>query len=115
MGSPALYIPDNTQAADKYFSEGLYQTELIYNATNSRPRSVQLGIRGTNNETGYWTCFRNFHLYFYGPTVPTTAIEEVEDAKATWAEGDVYDLQGRKAIRVQKGLFIKNGKLIIVK
>ncbi len=115
VGSPALYIPDNTQAADKYFSEGLYQTELIYNATNTRPRTIKLGVRGMTNETGYWTCFRNFHLYFYGPAVPTTSIEEVEDAKATLAEGDVYDLQGRKAIRVQKGLFIQNGKLIIVK
>lgn len=50
--------------ASASFSAGHYQsTELIVNVTDG---SLTVGIEG---QGGNWTCFDNFELYYYGPTI----------------------------------------------
>ena len=47
------------------------------------------------------------------------AIEEGPDGimrvKKDYSNGDLYDLTGRKVFQPQKGLYIRNGKKVIVK
>ena len=44
----------------------------------------------------------------------TTGIKSIENAKMTF-DGNVYDMQGRKVEKPSKGLYIVNGKKILVK
>lgn len=116
IGSPTIYIPDNMQAAGKYFDNDLYQNEVYYTFTTSRTRNMKMGIKGTNNGAGYWTIFRNFHLYYYGQVNPTGIEEvEIEDMKNGGLEGIIYDLQGRPMRKAAKGIYVQNGKLLMVK
>ena len=45
----------------------------------------------------------------------STSIRLVTDDNLPEEDGAIYDLQGRKVVRPVKGLYIKNGKKIIMK
>lgn len=113
-----LYIPDNMQAAGIYFNKGLYLNTLDYTntSTTAQTKNLKLGVKGTNSASGYWTIFRNFALYYYGQFDPlnpdATVIREIDAAEV---EGNIYDLMGRKVTTESHGLYIKNGRLVLVK
>ena len=71
-------------------------------------------------------CFRGYFLLRQsGPKVnsfifdlgdgETTSIQLVTTERPLEEDGDFYDLQGRKVEKPAKGLYIKNGKKVIVK
>ena len=73
VGAPARYIPDNMEAASKYFAKGLYTNEVMAELT-SDGQSLKIGLRCSSSSDGYWTIFDNFRLYYYG--VPELVLDE---------------------------------------
>ncbi len=59
-----------------------------------------------------WIVWDNFTLTYKG--VPSTGIEDVESGKDIMRENGVYDVLGRKAEKLRKGIYISNGKKIII-
>lgn len=117
VGSPVRYIPDNMEAAGKYFDKGLYDNQISYRMLR-KTGDLTIGIRGTETNSGYWTIFRNFRLYFYGEN-NIVGIDEIENDMADETENnDVYDLSGRKiddASKAHRGIYIVGGKKVYVK
>ena len=113
-----LFIPDNMQAAGLYFDKGLYLNTLDYThtSTTATAKNLKLGVKGTNTASGYWSIFRNFGLYYYGQFDPLNPdVDAIREVEATGQEGRLFDLQGRPVMRAVKGLYIQDGRLVIVK
>lgn len=114
-----LYVPNDMQAASKYFAEGLY--ENVVKATTKYRASVTFGLKGTNVMSGSWVIFDNFRLYYYGVEDPTTAIKEVEIQENPKTSG-IYTIGGQLIGKnaddlksLPKGIYIVGGKKIVVK
>ena len=110
-----LYIPDNMEAASKWFAGGWYDNSVMFKST--APSAVKVGIKSTGNtSSGYWSIFTNFRLYYYGSysKEDITAIANVAvDSDAT---SDTYfDLSGRAVKTPSRGIYIRNGKKVLVK
>ena len=67
--------------------------------------------------SAYWVIFDNFRLYFYGKMSAdvVTAIREIGSGTNRQTKNEVFDLQGRKVMNPTKGLYIVNGKKVLVK
>ena len=122
VGNPNVYIPDNMASASVWFSKGLYENELL-TTTSRSDVSLKIGLRGTVSESGYWTIFDNFRLYFYGTASPdvVTALSDIvegETGRMPVASG-VYDLQGRRVGEslegLPRGIYVSGGKKVMVR
>jgi hypothetical protein len=65
------YIPNDMTAAALYFAKGLYQDTVVTRI--EAEGALKVGIRCTSSADGFWTIFRNFHLYYYGNVKPGDA------------------------------------------
>lgn len=131
------YMPNDMQAASRYFKRGLY--ENVVTMQNRRVRELNLGIRNESLGEKFWTVFDNFRLYYFGDLT----VEEVQNAgniqdfeqeeddideitiegeiTAAWPVG-VYTLTGQ-CVRgytnsvegLPAGLYIVGGRKVIVK
>lgn len=111
-----MYIPDNMEAASLYFDQGCYQNEVLYTASSTRQTTanIKFGVKSSNNTaSGYWSIFRNFHLYYYGRGI-STGIEAITLHEGE-QDGPIYDLQGRRIQHAMKGLYIVGGKKVLVR
>ena len=119
VGSPVRYIPDNMEAASKYFAKGLYENEIMTELAEGK-NSLKIGLRCSSSSDGYWTIFDNFHLYYYGDMTKDhiTGIDEVETG-ADNVPAAVYNLQGQKVGNslegLPRGIYIVNKKKVLVK
>ena len=125
VGSPTRYMPNDMQAASKYFKKGLY--ENVVTMQNRRVQALKLGIRSESRGTMFWTVFDNFRLYYYGGmdiNDVKTGMEEsiLPDANESIWPCSVYSITG-KCVRMNAtsleglpaGLYIVGGKKVIVK
>ena len=113
-----LFIPDNMQAASLYFDKGLYLNTLDYThtSTTATTKNLKLGVKGTNAASGYWCIFRNFGLYFYGQFDPLNPdVDAIRQVEAGAEDAPFYDLQGRRVQAPSRGLYIRNGRIMLVK
>jgi len=119
VGSPTRYIPDNMEAASKYFAKGLYENEVMAELA-SNGQSLKIGLRCTSSSDGYWTIFDNFRLYYYGNMTKDhiTDIDEVEIG-ADNVPAAVYNLHGQKVgdslEGLPRGIYIVNKKKVLVR
>ena len=109
------YIPDDMQSAAAYFKKGYYENRVI-GSVATQGGSLKVGIKSTSMPDGYWVCFDTFHLYFYG----SKTAEDVTAVKGVVESGEsgsrqVFDLQGRRVSTPTKGLYIINGKKVLIK
>lgn len=112
------YVPNTMASSAAYFAKGYYDNSLLFNLTAAA--DLQLGIRQSTSAAYYWTIFDNFRLYYYGSMTidMVTDVEtiEVKDAEISVA---VYNIHGQKVgdslNGLPKGLYICNGKKILVK
>ena len=78
-----LYIPNNMEAASKYFNKGLYESHVTSKlATNDG--QLKVGLISNSMNSYYWVIFDNFRLCFYGKLTP----EEVENSIKGDVNGD---------------------------
>ena len=108
-----LYIPNNTVAANSWFTQGYYENMLPFSLNTKL--TLKIGIRSTKSEASWWTCFDNFDLLFFGPFDGATDISNVT-LKPNFNE-DWYDLNGRKLSKKPetKGIYINNGKKKVIR
>ena len=112
------YLPNDMQSADAYFKKGIYENRVV-GAVTSDGGSLKVGVKSTSMPSSYWAIFDNFRLYFYGSKSQeeVTAIKTLHPSPFTLHPSPIYDLQGRKVSEsgIRKGLYIVNGKKMIVR
>ena len=109
------YVPDNMEAASAYFEKGLYENKVLTTVAK-KGAQLQFGIRCPSMGSKYWVIFDNFRLYFYGGVSidDVTAIKGVSSVPAA-TDNTYYDLQGRRVENPGRGLYILNGKKVIIR
>ena len=111
------YVPNDMQSADAYFKKGIYENRVVA-AVTSDDGLLKVGVKSTSMPSNYWAIFDNFRLYYYGSKSvdEVTAVPAVQHSEIITANS-VYDLQGRKVSEpgIRKGIYIVNGKKMIVR
>lgn len=116
-----VYIPNNMQAASIYFGKGLYENAV--SDTLKRQASLKIGLKCTSSSSSYWTIFDNFRLYYHGVPGDASGIRSLNAATATQqGRQGIYTLSGTlvgrdasKLATLPKGLYVVDGKKVIVK
>lgn len=111
------YLPNDMQSADAYFKKGIYENSVVA-AVTSDGGSLKVGVKSTSMPSSYWAIFDNFRLYYYGSKSvdEVTAVPAIQHSELI-TTNSVYDLQGRKVSEsgIRKGIYIVNGKKMIVR
>ena len=108
------YIPNTMASAASWFKKDYYDTSV--RVTTTSVANMKFGIKSSNNAgSGFWTLFDNFRLYYYGAMTqdditPVQSITLDEAQSAT-----LYDLTGRKATQPARGIYVKDGRNVVVK
>lgn len=107
-----VYIPNTMQGASAFFKKGYYENSVL--VTNASTVAIKVGVKGTAG-TGYWTCFDNFRLLCHGAytTDDVTPVQSIE-AEET-ADEVYYDLSGRRVVKPIRGIYVRDGRKVIVK
>lgn len=111
-------------AGEEAYSELTFTDSLdaegntIASKTIGRDLSVVFGSKGETMNLGLstvnaWYKADNFRLMYLGTKVPTDISEVV--VEPTLINTGIYDLSGRKVSKAQRGLYIINGKKILLK
>ncbi len=112
------YVPNTMVSAAAHFAAGYYDNEVL--SYVKTPGQIALYISGANSNSSSWTIFSDFRLYYYGDVTKdeVTGIEGITIMPAERRSGAIYDLQGRyrgfDASRLDKGLYIINGKKVVI-
>lgn len=108
-GNEEFYIPNNRNSLQAYFEAGCYWNEVCCQVAEDGV--LKLGIKKDARISNDWCPYDNFQLYYLGTAAPTA----LESITVSQVNASVYDLQGRKVSKAQKGLYIMNGKVVLVK
>ena len=109
------FIPDDMQSASAYFNKGYYENRVV-SAVAVQGGSLKVGILSSSMPSSYWAIFDSFHLYYYGSKTidEVTAIRETEAGERN-VDNQMYDLQGRRVSNPSKGLYIINGRKVVIR
>lgn len=95
------------------FTSGLYTMEPI-TVVVAEDGTLTVGVKGTG--TSQWVIWDNFQLKYYGNGGSPDAISETVAEPVRFEDGAIYNLRGQKMTGTLKpGLYIKNGKKIVIK
>ena len=110
------YVPNDMQSANAYFEKDLYQNHVVGQVAEDGGQ-LKVGIKSTSMPSSYWAIFDNFHLYFYGGNSmeTVTSVAKMRTGENEKMRNEVYDLQGRRVLNPTKGLYIVNGKKMVIK
>lgn len=64
-GEPAIYFPNDMNAAEGYFLAGRYLNTLVFEVTN--PGDLTIGLKKSEHISNDWTCWDNWHLTYAKP------------------------------------------------
>ncbi len=107
------YTPNTMASAYEYFQLGYYLNEFdVYVAEGD---DLTIGLLLLNSDDSNWCLWDNFTIAYMGTEAPT-AVEgiEADETDAIGADG-IYDLTGRRVAKAQKGIYIINGKKVVIK
>ena len=116
-----LYIPNNMEAASKYFSKGLYESQVTTKLTTNGGQ-LKVGLISTSMSGYYWVIFDNFRLCFFGSLSPeeVEGIMPIQIQDNSVVRSGVYSLDGRKLLpttdgldNLPRGLYVVNGKAVV--
>ena len=115
------YIPTSIYSAYSVFDNSMYRENYVIRIKffGQEKQDVRIGVKGVNmgiptNDIGY-AVFGHMTLT-RSPIDPTGIAEPVDFNKSTQRQSsNIYDLSGRRADGKKPGVYIKNGKLILVK
>ena len=106
---------NNMTEAGVAFLSGLYTAEpIVIELTEAGPLTV--GARLENN-VALWCIWDNFQLTYYGADADINVVTGIDELSQNGLKGvnAIYNLRGQKVLRPTKGLYIINGKKILVK
>jgi hypothetical protein len=105
-------FPNMPQSAIEYFEVGAYKNSL--RVTVGEEGTLTIGIKkDERQQVGDWTVFDNFRLTYFNVEGVVTGIADINTNVNTTAS--YYNLQGQKVQRPAKGLYIVDGKKLMVK
>ena len=107
------YIPNNMEAASKYFNKKLYDNEVAI--TTTERGDMKIGLKSESMPSNYWVIFDNFRLHAFGQIATSVEGITINDNKG---EQKIFTLDGRRVSQkssLKPGLYIMNGKKKIVK
>ena len=113
----SFYVPNDRASFAEYCSMGIYWNQVdVYVGEGE---DLTLGLFKNLHEASDWCPFDNFELYYLGKTTPT-GIEGIEASESTDVARNntsvaVYNLAGQRVSKAVKGLYIMNGKKVVVK
>ncbi len=111
------YVPNTMESAGGYFDIDCYLNEFDVYVAEGEDLTIGLVLNG--NVVDYnWCVWDNFTIAYLGNDEAPTAVEGIEaDEDGTGAAGaaGVYDLAGRRVAKAQKGVYIIDGKKVLVK
>ncbi len=114
LGEFPVYIPNNMEAANAYIGFGYYSDNRLQFQVKEDGKAV-IGIRKSEHIDGDWTIFTNWQLYYLGKS--STGVESISatDNGQLTKSNAIYDLSGRRISKLTRGLYISNGRKVIVK
>lgn len=102
-------IGSNMTTMSAAFASGKYQTDpIFFEVTDGK---ITIGARGTRIDT--WCVWDNFRLTYYGKNVYTGISDH--EALSRKEGRHIFNLKGLEVERPSKGLYIKDGKKIVVR
>ena len=113
--SDNTYVPNTMASARAWFDAGYYDNvSTQYRAEGN----MKIGVTGPNAYSSWWTVIDHFRLFYYGPLTldeisQLSSIEEVPAGQKS-AASVLYNLQGQRVTRPSTGIFVRNGKKIIL-
>jgi len=94
--------------------EGTSYVTIKLGTTEYKGVMIEQTLEPTNDKTIAFTCLNRNGVTVWGyQTSPATGIQEVKSGEVKSEEW--FDLQGRKVSTPKKGLYIRNGKKVIVR
>ncbi len=106
-----FYIPNTMPSFCEYTEQGIYWNQVAVHLHAGE--SLRLGLVKNNHIADDWTIFDNFQLLYLG-TDELDAVEGIAaDTKAQHAA--IYNVAGQRVAKAVKGLYIVNGKKVVVK
>ncbi len=111
------YVPNTMESAGGYFDMDLYLNEFDVYVAEGEDLTIGLVLNG--NVVDYnWCVWDNFTIAYLGNDEAPTAIEGViadEEVAGLAGAAGIYDLAGRRVAKAQKGVYIIDGKKVLVK
>ena len=108
-----LYMPNNMHAASLYFARGLYDNSVA-TRLEEPSASLRIGLRSSSMPDAYWSIFDNVRLYYFG----TTPLDELQGLTTVMSDNSqspiYYDMLGRRVKTLNSGIYVSNGKKIII-
>ena len=102
--------PDNVSTANQAFLDGYYQQQMEF--TLEETTDLRIGIRHFTPTVFDWACVDNFSLIYMKEDI--TQVKGLEADKQQ--PSAVYDISGRRvASPTKKGVYIVNGKKVLIK
>lgn len=113
-GIDEFTVPNGMTSFAAYVAAGYYWNEV--DVFVGEGETLTLGLRKAEHIAEDWCILDNFQFYYLGTTAPT-AIEAVDaDIIATGnASTKIYNIAGQRVAKAVKGLYIVNGKKVLVK
>ncbi len=111
------YVPNTMESAGGYFSMDLYLNEIDVYVAEGENLTIGLVLNG--NVVDYnWCVWDNFTIAYLGNDEAPTAVESItaeEEATSLAGAAGIYDLSGRRVAKAQKGVYLIDGKKVLVK
>ncbi|MCR4959737.1 MAG: hypothetical protein K6B13_14220 [Prevotella sp.] len=97
-----------------YFQNGLYKSGILVQVTTGE---LMILVQKFREKAQDWVVVDNFRLTYYGTEKPSEELQGIADVnRETIADNRYYDLQGRRvSSSLNKGLYILNGRKVIIK
>ena len=111
-GEDEFYIPNDMTSFCEYTEIGIYWNEVKVHLNAGE--TLTLGLFKDTHIDNDWTIFNNFELYYLGNGEAPDAINAVE-VNGEKASAAIYNLAGQRVAKAVKGLYIMDGKKVVVK
>ena len=112
-GCTASNIPDNVDDAKSLIDKGAYAVELYAYVDESKRATITIDV---SNFTPFgWCLFNNFKLTWYDDDGIADDIAEITSGAGKLEDMAVFDLTGRRVKSPSRGVYIVNGKKVMVK
>lgn len=113
-----LYIPNSMAEGSAAFENEMYQNILQFQVTEGQD-AVEIGLKKTEAVEADWTLFGLWTLEYLGAAEPaedatTTTIQGVETSLPV-AKAAIFNLAGQRVAKAQKGIYVINGRKVVVK
>ena len=108
-----FYVPGSRASFNGYAEADLYWNEVAIFVSAGEDLTIGL-VKPEFYVANDWCPFDNFGLFYIGMDEPD-GIEAIENGQSRTSHVAIYNLAGQRVAKAVKGLYIVNGKKVIVK